>query len=140
MHHLANLLRQAPSADELNRQVFRRMNGTIANYGTMPTGKKVLCFSPHPDDDVISMGGTLTRLASRGNDVHVAYMTSGNIAVFDEYALQMLEFWGDLNTTANFDTNATQNYMKKVRDFFATKQAGAVDIPEVQEIKGRIRR
>jgi len=139
-HHLAGLVRQVGSADELNRQVFRKLAGTIANHSSLPNNKRVLCFSPHPDDDVISMGGTLTRLAQRGCDVHVAYMTSGNIAVFDEYAEQMLEFWADLNKTLGFATENSLALVKKVRDFFASKQPGEIDIPEVQEIKGRIRR
>ncbi len=139
-HHMAGLLRQAECADELNRRVFLKLSNTVAHYGSMPTDKKVLCFSPHPDDDVISMGGTLRRLVRRGNEVHVAYMTSGNIAVFDDYAYQMLEFWADLNHAADFDSEATLAYIRKVRDFFATKPPGAVDIPEVQEIKGLIRR
>ncbi len=138
-HHLAGLVRRAGSADELNRQVFRKLSGTISNSGSLPTNKRILCFSPHPDDDVISMGGTLTRLAQRGNEVYVAYMTSGNIAVFDDYALQMLEFWADLNKAMKFESEPALGFAKKVREFFASKEPGAVDIPEVQEIKARIR-
>lgn len=139
-HHLAALVRMTGSADDLNRAVFRRLSDTIAHYGSLPTGKRMLCFSPHPDDDVISMGATLSRLATRGNEVHVAYMTSGNIAVFDDYTLQMFEFWAAVNHAFGFDAARTQASVKKVGDFFASKAPGAVDIPEVQEIKGRIRR
>ncbi len=140
-HHLASLLRHnGCSGDEINRKVFRRLFSTIAHYGSLPTDKRVLCFSPHPDDDVISMGGTLTRLARRGCEVHVAYMTSGNIAVFDEHALQMLEFWADLNHVIGCETRKTQAHLRKVQEFMRAKQPGAVDIPEVQELKARIRR
>jgi glucosamine-6-phosphate deaminase len=140
LHHLAGLVRRMGSADELNQQISRRLSGTIATNGMLPSNQRVLCFSPHPDDDIISMGGTLTRLVERGNDVHVAYMTSGNIAVFDDYALQMMDFWTDLNHAVGCETERTLTLSEKVREFVASKPPGAVDIKEVQELKARIRR
>ena len=139
-HHMAALVRQAGSADELNRIVYDRLSDTIVHYGSLPTDRRVLCFSPHPDDDVISMGGALTRLAARGNEVHVAYMTSGNIAVFDDHTLQMLEFWSELNGTFAFEPQASTALLDRVRAYLAGKPAGAVDSSEIQAIKGRIRR
>jgi len=139
-HHLASLARQAGPVDDLNIRIARRLWNTLARQGMLPSGKKVLCFSPHPDDDVISMGATLTELVRCGNDVHVAYMTSGNIAIFDDYARQMLNFWSDLNLIFDFETRRTAAFVKKVKEFFATKPPGAVDIPEVQTIKEWLRR
>ena len=139
-HHLASLLQQKGPIDELNVKVARRLFETIVRHGTLPTGKRVLCFSPHPDDDVISMGGTLNKLVRAGNQVHVAYMTSGNIAVFDDDARMMLNFWADLNLAFGVDTKQTRAVVEKVKGFFAVKPPGGVDIPEVQEIKTWIRR
>jgi glucosamine-6-phosphate deaminase len=139
-HNLASLVRTAESVDVINRRVYKRLFATVADVGQLPTGKRVLCFSPHPDDDVISMGGTLSRLVRRGNEVHAAYMTSGNIAVFDDYAMQMIDFWEDLNHTAGCDAARARSFGKTVRDFLLTKQPGAVDRTEVQEVKSRLRR
>jgi len=100
----------------------------------------MLCFSPHPDDEAISMGATLTRLVQMGNEVHVAYMTSGNIAVFDEHALQMLDFWADLSQVFLSDDRHVEPLVEKVRDFVGSKTPGEVDCQEMQEIKTGIRR
>jgi len=139
-HHLASLVRKAGPVDDLNVKVGRRLWETIVRRGMAPTGKKMICFSPHPDDDVISMGGTLSEFVCAGNEVHTAYMTSGNIAIFDDYARQMLNFWSDLNHIFKFETKRTSEFVKKVKEFFTSKAPGAVDIPEVQIIKDWIRR
>ena len=139
-NHLASLLRQEDDVDILNLRTARRLFNTLVRQGMLPTGKRMLCFSPHPDDDVISMGGTLRELASQGCEVHVAYMTSGNIAVFDEYARQMLNCWADLNRLFGFEIDHTEQVVKRIKDFFAAKRPGEVDIPEVQSIKQWIRR
>jgi len=139
-NHLASLLRKSESADVINRRVYGRLFATIADNGQLVSGKRILCFSPHPDDDVISMGGTLSHLVRRGNEVHVAYMTSGNIAVFDDYALQMMDFWQELNRASGLDGPKAQAFDKKVREFLSAKQPGQVDIEELQEVKGRLRR
>jgi glucosamine-6-phosphate deaminase len=138
-HSLASLVRTADSVDEINRRAYDRLVATVADDGQLPTNKRVLCFSPHPDDDVISMGGTLRRLVQRGNEVHAAYMTSGNIAVFDDYAMQMIDFWVDLNRAAHCDAAKARAFGGKVREFLSAKQPGQVDIPEVQEVKARLR-
>ena len=139
-NHLASLLRQAGPVDDLNVRVARRLFNTLRRHGMLPHDKKVLCFSPHPDDDVISMGGTLNALVRSGCDVHVAYMTSGNIAVFDDYARQMLNTWADLNRLFGIDMDRTKSIVKKVKDFFAAKKPAMMDIPEVLQIKEWIRR
>jgi len=139
-NHLASLARKAGPVDDLNVRVGRRLWNTLIRQGMIPSGKKVLCFSPHPDDDVISMGGTLHELVKSGCDVHVAYMTSGNIAVFDEHARQMLNTWADLNRIFDIDMTRTKQIVKKVKEFFAAKAPGALDIPEVLLIKEWIRR
>ena len=139
-HHLASLVRSAGSADELNRRVFRRLNDTIVHHDALPTGKCILCFSPHPDDDVISMGGTISRLIQRGNEVHVGYMTSGNIAVADDLALQLVSFWANLNKHFSLDIKRTNEIRDQIRDFLASKSPGSMDSPDVQEIKTLLRR
>ncbi len=139
-HHLAALVRQHKNVDSLGRKVFGRLWDTIARPESLPVGRKILCFSPHPDDDVISMGGTLSRLVAAGNEVHVAYMTNGNIAVFDDDARRVVGLWADMNDVFGFKSPSVHAFARKINGFLATKEAGAVDIPEVQEIKSLIRR
>lgn len=139
-YNLASLARAHKSVDCLNRKVFSRLWDSIARPEELPTDKRILCFSPHPDDDVISMGGTLTQLARTANDVHVAYMTNGNIAVFDEDARHAVGVWAEMNDKFGFKSPAVHAFARKINGFLATKEPGAVDIPEVQEIKALIRR
>ncbi len=139
-YHLSSLVRAHHSVDCLNRKVFDRLWNSIAYPDDLPKDKRILCFSPHPDDDVISMGGTLTRLAVIGNEVHVAYMTNGNIAVFDDDARSVVGLWADMNDAFGFKSPAVHAFVRKVNGFLATKAPGAVDIPEVQDIKALIRR
>jgi len=138
-NHLSSLVRAVGSADRLNHRTHRRLSATIVTKNLMATKRRMLCFSPHPDDDVISMGGTLTRLVQRENEVHVAYMTNGSIAVADDHALQLLDFWSDLNHTFKLDTESTAMFYDKVHRFLADKEPGEVDSFEVQEIKRLIR-
>lgn len=138
-NHLSSLVRHIGSADRLNHRTFRRVSATIVTKDMMPARKKALCFSPHPDDDVISMGGTLTRLVQRENEVHVAYMTNGSIAVADDHTIQSLDLWSDLNQTFKLATEHTEAFYNKVHSFLSQKAPGEVDSHEVQEIKKRIR-
>src|SRR4029079_18890970 len=98
--------------------------------------KRVLIFSPHPDDDVISMGGTLIRLVDHGHEVHVAYQTSGNIAVFDDDAVRFADFARDFNRLFNIDAatpeKTTEKIDRHIQEFLTNKQPGQVDSPEVQ--------
>lgn len=104
-----------------------------------PSVKRSLIFSPHPDDDVISMGGTFIRLVEQGHDVHVAYQTSGNTAVWDDDALRYVQFADDLTKSLKEDSVLSSLY-KKLRDFIETKQPNQPDIAELQTIKGLIRK
>jgi glucosamine-6-phosphate deaminase len=99
----------------------------------------VICFSPHPDDDVISMGGILRKLVENENEIIVAYMTSGNIAVFDHDVRRYIDFMERMGDESKVQREAVDKLAKKVFESFAKKHAGDVDIPEVQDIKRIIR-
>jgi glucosamine-6-phosphate deaminase len=98
-HELFELLREHGPASVLGRRVFDELMATICTQPAGPEPRTVLVFSPHPDDDVISMGGTLIRLVEQRNRVHVAYMTSGNIAVFDHDAWRFFDFVAEFAPT-----------------------------------------
>ncbi len=103
--------------------------------------KRVIVFSPHPDDDVISMGGTLIRLCEQGHEVHVAYQTSGNIAVWDEYALRHVDFVRELAALVpGLGADAAATLERDVSAFIAHKAAGEMDTATLQAIKALIRR
>ena len=105
------------------------------------TPKTILVFSPHPDDDVISMGGTIIRLVEQGHKVHIAYMTSGNIAVFDHDARRFVDFVDEF--LATFGTPAEQSsagtIKERVNNFLDSKKPGQPDTPDVLQVKGLIR-
>lgn len=155
-HGLQDLLAKHGRAYDINVRVFRHLQATITGWpGGKPElykepgdrsrahdeiyPKTVLIFSPHPDDDVISMGGTLVRLVEQKHDVHVAYQTSGNIAVFDDDAIRFCEFAADFNRQFGVDPTRTAELEQHVEEFLKNKQPGQVDSPEVQTIKGLIR-
>lgn len=102
--------------------------------------KRVLVFSPHPDDDVISMGGTFIRLCDQGHEVHVAYQTSGNIAVFDGEAAKFADFVTELSRSMGFGAEQAASLATRVQSFIQNKHPGEVDSPELQTIKTLIRR
>eukprot|EP01113_Clastostelium_recurvatum_P012994 TRINITY_DN1680_c0_g1_i2.p1 TRINITY_DN1680_c0_g1~~TRINITY_DN1680_c0_g1_i2.p1 ORF type:complete len:482 (-),score=153.71 TRINITY_DN1680_c0_g1_i2:190-1614(-) len=109
----------------------------------MPPAKRVIVFSPHPDDDVISMGGTLIRLADQGHTVHVAYQTSGNIAVWDDDAKRFANFATEFAKAFGIEGPALEKFHsveKSVEDFIAGKKPAEIDSKEVQKIKGLVRR
>jgi glucosamine-6-phosphate deaminase len=158
-HGLQDLVATRGSAYEINIDIFRAMHNTITGWpGGKPMKhrrsddrsaparegevfpKRVVVFSPHPDDDVISMGGTLIRLVDQGHEVHVAYQTSGNIAVFDHDALRFADFAGDFNRIFGIDPQAVARMESHIEEFLRRKTPGQVDSPEVQQIKGMIRR
>ncbi|MEH0153820.1 glucosamine-6-phosphate deaminase [Limibacter armeniacum] len=105
-----------------------------------PAKKRVLIFSPHPDDDVISMGGTLDRLVQQGHEVHVAYQTSGNIAVSDDDARRYARFVKSFNDHFNFSTPESKSQFKEILGFLNAKEEGDIDSFAVRAIKGKIRR
>ncbi|MBM3264385.1 MAG: glucosamine-6-phosphate deaminase [candidate division Zixibacteria bacterium] len=139
-HGLYTLIDTTTRTETLNMRVFEAIRAKVREKDRLFTGKRCICFSPHPDDDVISMGGTLLHLAAAENDLTIAYMTSGNIAVFDTDVLRLIDFirltFRDLGCSHPlFDDIA-----EKARAFLAAKQAAQIDIPEVQTIKTNIRR
>ncbi|MEO0902365.1 MAG: glucosamine-6-phosphate deaminase, partial [Bacteroidota bacterium] len=147
---MGNLVAEIGSAEQINLKVFNQLQHTITGWpGGKPNAddsqrperanphpKTSLIFSPHPDDDVISMGGTLLRLVDQGHDVHVAYQTSGNIAVFDDEVIRFLDF----AATVQEDNLELDKKLKEVRTFLGSKKPGQVDSAEIQNFKGLIRR
>jgi len=156
-HGLQELLAARGPAYNINIEVFRTMQDTITGWpGGKPAAvrrptdpvrqhddifpKRVLIFSPHPDDDVISMGGTLIRLVDQGHDVRVAYQVSGNIAVFDHDAARFVDFAADFNRFSGLDVEQSTKIARDVEKFLSSKKPGEVDPPQVQALKGLIRR
>ncbi|REJ69109.1 MAG: glucosamine-6-phosphate deaminase [Planctomycetota bacterium] len=154
---LQDLLADHGPAYDINLAVFRHLHATITGWpGGKPEAakqpgdrpgpfdhifpKRILIFSPHPDDDVISMGGTLIRLVDQGHEVHVAYQTSGNIAVFDDDAIRFAEFVAQFNRAFGVDPERTGELESHVEEFLTNKKAGQVDSEVVQQIKSMIRR
>lgn len=145
---LGGLLAKEGSAYDLNIFVFKSIQKTITGWPggkpnslgsnfperSLPEKKRSLIFSPHPDDDIISMGGTFIRLHEQGHDVYVAYQTSGNIAVSDDEAFRYIDFLNDVST------NADNHLFTIIEDFLKNKQTSDKDIPELREIKGAVRR
>ena len=138
-HHLSSLVARYGSAGPLNGAVFNSLISKIRGKSKLPTGKKVLVFSPHPDDDVISMGGMLRKLVENENQVTVAYQTSGNIAVFDHEVRRYLDFVERGESVLGGDTQDIQSKITRIREALRAKQPGQVDIPEVQALKRVIR-
>lgn len=138
-HRLSALVARYGSPGALNGEVFNALGAKIRGRSKLPRGKRILCFSPHPDDDVISMGGILHKLAVNGNDLTVAYMTSGNLAVFDHDVRRHLDFMRRLALEQRLSKDAARGLGARIDEFLAGKQAGDVDIPEVQDTKRIIR-
>ncbi len=139
-HNLHWLVRHHGPAPELAHRVFKWMLDTIEYHPAGKTPKrKIICFSPHPDDDVISMGGTLIRLVADGHDVHVAYMTSGNIAVFDHDARRMADLVTEYNRRFGIDQEKSHLVESTVTESLDRKKPGDMDIASVLKIKELIR-
>ena len=166
-NHLQSLIAEHGPAYQINLDVFRSIQSSITGWpGGKPAPgsqqairlrmrepakpasviddevfpKRVVVFSPHPDDDVISMGGTLIRLADHGHEVHVAYQVSGNIAVFDEDAIRFADFAADFNRLFGIDDAKTVEIENLLEASLRNKKPGQVDSEQVQMIKGLIRR
>lgn len=154
-HGLDELLAQHGSAYNVNIKVFNDLQHTITGWPggkpsaddthrperALPYPKKVLLFSPHPDDDVISMGGTFQRLVDQGHQVHVAYQTSGNIAVGDDEIIRSVSYmYQVMHAYDNANTMLKDLYEKTLHFLQNKKQAGDVDISEVLFLKGQMRR
>jgi glucosamine-6-phosphate deaminase len=138
-HKLSALVARFGSPGAVNGFVFNVLGAKIRGRSKLPRDARVLCFSPHPDDDVISMGGILYKLAQNRNQVTVAYMTSGNIAVFDHDVRRYVDFLERLGAGSGLRPGDIGALAQEVRSFLATKQPGDVDIPVVQDIKRVIR-
>ena len=138
---LEELRRIGGGAYELNLAVFRHMMKTITGWpGGKSGAKRVLIFSPHPDDDVISMGGTIIRLREQGHEVHVAYMVSGSLSVFDHDVARYADFVREFNTIFGLTPEQSRVIEQHIDKFLLHKHPGEVDSTEVQRIKGLIRK
>ena len=152
--HMNDLLTEVGEAYDINIKIFNDLQKTITGWpGGKPNAddsnrperaqhpkKRVIIFSPHPDDDVISMGGTFIRLVDQGHDVHVAYQTSGNIAVFDEDVIQLTDFFQEIDQALDVQNKEALELYKKVNKYIREKKPGEADKPEVKKIKSLIRR
>jgi glucosamine-6-phosphate deaminase len=151
---LSDLLVEKGDAYEINLQVYYMLRDSITGWPggkpdavipahperSKPYPKRVIIFSPHPDDDIISMGGTFQRLHDQGHDVHVGYQTSGNIAVTDEFVTRFLDFAVGFEEIVGIDTRTSGQILSDARKFIATKKSNQVDTPTIRSIKGLIRR
>ncbi|HVX60488.1 MAG TPA: glucosamine-6-phosphate deaminase [Pirellulales bacterium] len=138
-HNLHQLLRHHGPAQQVAHRVFRWMMDTIEYHPGGRDPKRVICFSPHPDDDVISMGGTLIRLVEDKHEVHVAYMTSGNIAVFDHDAQRVADLVVEFNRLFGVDQDKSLEVERQVQQSLAHKTPGEPDCQTVLAIKALIR-
>jgi len=151
---LSDLLVEEGDAYEINLKVYYMLRDSITGWPggkpdvnlpthperSEPYPKRCMIFSPHPDDDIISMGGTFQRLHDQGHDVHVAYQTSGNIAVTDEFVTRFLDFAVGFEEIAGIDTKTSGKILEDARRFIARKKANQTDTPAIRAIKGLIRR
>ena len=144
-HSLGELLEEKGPYDKINIEVFNDLQHTITGWpggkpnaddstrpvASLPFPKRVIIFSPHPDDDVISMGGTFIRLVEQGHDVHVAYQTSGNVAVHDDVVVQHIDAARELG----FGDRCSE-----LQEILATKVPGEPEPRPLLDLKGAIRR
>ena len=151
---MSDLLANAGPAYDINIKIFNKLQHTITGWPggkpnaddsnrperAQPEKKRVLIFSPHPDDDIISMGGTFKRLVEQGHEVHVGYQTSGNIAVADDEALRFASFVIDYNQKFNIESKKALDVYKRAVEFLENKKSSEIDINEVRYIKGLIRK
>jgi glucosamine-6-phosphate deaminase len=138
-NHLSSLLAGRSTPGELNGEVFNRLRDKVRGRSRLPSERRVVVFSPHPDDDVISMGGMLRKLWENGNAVTVAYMTSGNIAVFDHDLRRHLSFVQRAAPTLGLDPEHLRSVRHAIEAGLKGKQPGDVDSPESQALKRVIR-
>ena len=136
---MSSLVAKFGSPGEVNGLVFNLLGSKIRGKSKLPVGRRIICFSPHPDDDVISMGGILRKLVENDNDIIVAYMTSGNIAVFDHDVRRYVDFLERLAGEGLIDRPREQALADRVHDGLERKTPGEVDVREVQDIKRIIR-
>jgi glucosamine-6-phosphate deaminase len=138
-HRLSSLVAQHGSPGALNGLVFNRLGAKIRGRSKLPRDQHIICFSPHPDDDVISMGGILRKLVENENAITVAYMTSGNVAVFDHDVRRHFDFLRRLAAERHIPAAPIEALAERVEGFLAGKQPGDVDSAEVLDAKRLIR-
>lgn len=162
-HKLSELLREHGPAEKLGQRIFDELMATICPHPgvrsqesgvrsqesevrgqesgvrSQASDAPLLVFSPHPDDDVISMGGTIIHLVDQGHPVHVAYMVSGNIAVFDHDAWRFIDFVDEFNRLLEIDHQRTAAVKERVQQFLRSKKPGQPDSGDVLKIKALIR-
>ncbi|MCE3283623.1 MAG: nagB, partial [Chitinophagaceae bacterium] len=151
---LSDLLVEEGDAYGINLNVYYQLRDSITGWPggkpnavmpnhperSEPYPKTCVIFSPHPDDDIISMGGTFMRLHDQGHDVHVAYQTSGNIAVTDEFVTRFMDFAVGFEDMFGIDNQKSSGILEKARAFLSEKRKNQRDTDEVRAIKGLIRR
>jgi glucosamine-6-phosphate deaminase len=151
---LSDLLVEQDDAYEINLQVFYMLRDTITGWPggkpkavipahperSEPHPKRCLIFSPHPDDDIISMGGTFMRLHDQGHEVHVAYQTSGNIAVTDEFVTRFIDFAVGFEEMFGMDNSKSIEQLSSAEQFISSKKKDQMDTREIRAVKGLIRR
>ncbi len=151
---MAQLATEKGPVYDININIFNQLQHTITGWPggkpdaddsqrperRDPAKKRSIIFSPHPDDDVISMGGTFIRLADQGHEVHVAYQSSGNSAVWDDDALRFMEFATDFAKSLDLDTSKLRKVYEDAKAFIAEKQPNQTDTPELKIVKGLIRK
>jgi len=150
---LGELIAESGPANKINIKVFNDLQHTITGWPggkpnaddstrperAKPFPKRVVVFSPHPDDDVISMGGTLARLSEHKHEVHVAYQVSGNIAVYDDDVTRFLDFVREIALFYQWDNQKAQEAYQETLNFFNRKRPGKVDLPAIAVAKTAIR-
>ncbi len=138
-HGLTSLLGRYGSSGELNGEVFNALTAKVRGRSKLPEGKRIIVFSPHPDDDVISAGGILRKLNQNQNEIVVAYQTSGNIAVFDHEVRRYLDFLRRMAADFDYGNERLAPLLQEVEEFLAHKEPGQVDSDAVLMMKRRIR-
>jgi glucosamine-6-phosphate deaminase len=138
-HHLSALLLRHGSSGALNGAVFNTLSARIRGRSKLPSGMRVILFSPHPDDDVISAGGILRKLHQNGNSILVAYQTSGNIAVFDHEVRRYLDFLRRAAHDFKLGSERLAPWIEEIEAILQQKAPGEVDRDAVLMLKRRIR-
>ena len=150
---VSDLLAQYGQAYDINIDIFNQLQHTITGWPggkpnaddtnrperALPAQKRVLLFSPHPDDDIISMGGTFQRLVDQGHEVHVGYQTSGNIAVADDEALRFADYVVDFNSKFGIKSAEATRIFQEASASLEGKKDSEMDIAQVRYVKGLIR-
>ena len=151
---LGDLLVEKGDSYEINLQVYYMLRDSITGWPggkpavnlpnhperSVPYPKRCIIFSPHPDDDIISMGGTFQRLHDQGHEVHVAYQTSGNIAVTDEFVTRFLDFAVGFEEMFRIDGEKSKQILAEASKYLEKKKSNQVDTPDIRAVKGLIRR